>query len=271
MLHDFGTVPVAVDIYPQGYEGPARETALFRYRSGWLMVSEACMAMPFGTWRRTLVACIGAHGEVYPPSIAARLLAMQTSLPKDAEVDPPEALEEEMDALYWDFLGAMDEENLRYLQEAEERTEKKLRDFEERSFLVEEKLAVHVREFRQARRRADATPERRVQIDAILARLEGIGDKFAADMRKYMSTLRGENEELGEAVLSALTDHGEVEHLYTIHWRVRQNRRGIPLRLPVFQAEPFDVEAWRNRDEPGISSVNIDQELQAIRFGDQHG
>jgi hypothetical protein len=68
-----------------------------------------------------------------------------------------------------------------------------------------------------------------------------------------------------------LTDHGEVEHLYTIHWTVRQNRRGITLRLPVFQEEPFNVEAWRNRDEPGILSVNIDQELLAIRFGDQQG
>jgi hypothetical protein len=271
MLHDFGLFPVAVDIYPQGYEGPVREAAPFRYRSGWLMVSEARTAMPFGTWRRPLVACISDHGEVYPPSIAARLLAMPTSLPKDAEVDPPEALEEVLDALYWDFLGAMDGENLRYLQEAEEHTEKKLRDFEVRCVFVEEKLAVHMRELRQERRRGEASPERRVQIDSTLARLEGIGDQFAVDMRNYMSILRGENEDLREAILSALTDHGEVEHLYTIHWTVRQNRRGITLRLPVFQEEPFNVEAWRNRDEPGILSVNIDQELLAIRFGDQQG
>ncbi len=149
MPHDFGLFPVAVDIYPQGYEGPAREAATFRHRSGWLMVSEARMVMPFGTWRRPLVACISDHGEVYPPSIAARLLAMPTSLPKDAEADPPELLDEMMDALYWDFLGAMDGENLRYLQDAEEHNEKKLRDFGERSFLVEEKFAVHMRELRK--------------------------------------------------------------------------------------------------------------------------
>jgi hypothetical protein len=39
----------------------------------------------------------------------------------------------------------------------------------------------------------------------------------------------------------------------------------------VFQEEPFNVEAWLNRDEPGILSFNIDQELLAIRFGDQQG
>jgi hypothetical protein len=255
MLRDFGTFPVAVDVYPEGYDGPAREAAPFRYRSGWLMVSEARIAMPFGTWRRPLVACISDYGEVYPPSIAARLLAMPASLPKDAEVDPPEALEEVTDALYWDFLGAMDGENLRYLQEAEERTDKKLRDFEERSFLVDKKLAVHMRELRQERRRVKTSTERSVQIDAILARLEGIGDQFAVDMRKYMSTLRAENEELEKTILSALTDHGEVEQLYTIYWTVRRNRRGA-LRFPVFQEEPYSAEAWRNREEPGISFGN---------------
>ena len=209
-----------------------------------------------------------AHGN---KSVAARLLAMPTSLPKDPEVDPPELLDEVMDALYWDFLGAMDGENLRCLQDAEEHTEKKLRDFEERSFFVEKKLAVHMRELRQERRRGEASPDRRVQIDAILARLERIGDQFAADMRKYMSTLRGDNEELREAIFSALTDHGEVEHLYTIHWTVRRNRWGMVLRFPVFQEEPYSVEAWRNRDEPGISFGNVEEELGAIRFGDQQG
>jgi len=111
--------------------------------------------------------------------------------------------------------------------------------------------------------------ERSVQIDAILARLEGIGDQFAIDMRKYMSTLRAENEELEKTILSALTDHGEVEHLYTIYWTVRRNRRGMALRFPMFQEEPYSAEAWRNRDEPGISTGNVDTELIAIRFGDQ--
>ena len=81
---------------------------------------------------------------------------MPTSLPKDAEVDPLEALEEVLDALYWDFLGAMDGENIRYLQEAEERTQKKLRDFEVRCVFVEEKLAVHMRELRQERRHGES-------------------------------------------------------------------------------------------------------------------
>jgi hypothetical protein len=271
MLREFGTFPVAVDVYPEGYEGPAREAAPFRYRFGWLMVSEARMVMPFGTWRRPLVACISDHGEVYPPSIAARLLSMPSSLPKDAEIDPPEALEEVTDALYWDFLGAMDEENLRYLQDAEERTDKKLRDFEERSFLVEKKLAVYMREFRRERRRGETSQERRIQIDAILARLEGIGDQFAVDMRTYMSTVRGENEELREAILSALTDHGEIEHLYTIHWTVRRNHWGMALRFPMFQEEPYSAEAWCNRDEAGISCSNVNEELVAIRFRDQQG
>jgi hypothetical protein len=68
-------------------------------------------------------------------------------------------------------------------------------------------------------------------------------------MRKYMSTLRGENEELGEAVLSALTDHGEVEHLYTIHWRVRQNRRAYRFDFHCFRRSR---STWRR----GATAMN---------------
>ena len=233
------------------------------------MVSEARMVMPFVTWRRPLIACVSDHGEVYPPTVAARLLAMPTSLPKDAEDVPPETLEEVTDALYWDFLGEMDGENLRYLQETEELTEKKLQDFEWRSLLVERKLALHIRELRRERRCADTYPKRRIEIDAILTRLKVIGDKFMVDVRSYISALRAENDELREVIYSALSDHGELEHLYTIHWTVRQNRQGMTFRLPVFQEEPFSAEAWRNRNEQAISPVNVDQELIAIRFGDQ--
>jgi hypothetical protein len=271
MLRDFGTFPVAVDVYPQGYEGPAREAAAFRYRSGWLMASAARMTMPFCTWRRTLLACVSDHGEIYPPNVAARLLAMPMSLPKDAEDDPPEVLEELTDALYWDFLGAMDEENLLYLYEAEEQSEKKLQDFEQRSLLVERKLASHLRQFRQERRREETSLERRAQIDATLARLEMVESQFAAAMRNHLSTIRAENDGLREVIYSALGDHGELEHLYTIRWSARQNRRAKSVRLPVFQEEPFSAEAWRNRNETGISTINVDQELTAIRFGSAPG
>jgi hypothetical protein len=269
MLRDFGTFPLAVDVYPEGYEGPAREVTPFRYRSGWLMVSEARMVMPFCTWRRTLVACVSDHGEVYSPSIAVRLLAMPTSLPKEAEAEPPDVLDEVRDALFWDFLGAMDQENLLYLQEAEERTEKTLRDFEWRCRLILQKVKSLMRQLRQERRDSRTRDERRVQIDAALVRLETLDSTFMVDMRDYISTLRAENDDLIDAIHSGLTDHGELEHLYTIRWTVRQHRRGMTLRLPVFQEEPFSVEAWRNREEPHVYSINLDQELDDIRLRSQ--
>jgi hypothetical protein len=75
------------------------------------MASDARMVMPFCTWRRTLVACVSDHGEIYPPKVASRLLAMPTSLPRETVDGPPEVLNDLTEALYWDFLGAMDQEN----------------------------------------------------------------------------------------------------------------------------------------------------------------
>lgn len=271
MLREFGTFPVSVDLYSQGYEGPAREIAAFRYRSGWLMASEARMNMPFCTWRRTLVACVSDHSEIYPPKVAVRLLTMPASLPKEAEDDPPDVLEELTDALYWDFLGATAKENLLYLHEAEEQLEKKRQDFEFRSRLVDRMLAVHIRQLRQERRRSETCPARRAQIDTTLARLHVIGSQFAAAMRNHLRAIRAGNDELREVIYSALGDQGELEHLYTIRWTVCQNRRRLKIQIPVFQEEPFSVDARRNRDEAGISTFYVGQELAGIRFGSAAG
>jgi hypothetical protein len=97
---------------------------------------------------------------------------------------------------------------------------------------------LHTQQLRQERRRNETFPERRAQIDATLAQLEAIGSQFAFDMRNYMSSVRAENDGLRDAVWSGLANDGELEHLYTIRWTVRQIRRGMQRRLPVFQEEP---------------------------------
>jgi hypothetical protein len=269
MLYEFGIFPVAVDIYLEGYEGRPWETAPFRHRSGWLMVSEARMVMPFGTWRRPLIACISDQGEVYAPSIAARLLAVPISLPKDPEIDPPEALEEAMDALYWDFLGAMDLENMRYLHDAEERVEGKIQIFEAQCAGFERKLFAIIRELRSERRREGVADARREAVDAHLKRLGEMLDELAHGMRLRAGEMRRETEELEKVIFSSLTDHGEIEHLYTVHWTARRGRRGMTLRFPLFQEEPYSAEAWRNSDQSGIPHGSVTEELTAIRFGVQ--
>jgi hypothetical protein len=267
MTRDFGVFPVAVNIYIDGYEGARSKVSPFVHRSGWLMASEARMTTPFGVKRRTLIAAISDHDEIYPPYVAARLLDMPVSLPKDAAYDPPGNLEEAIDGLYWDFLGATDRENLRNLREAEERTDAEIRDFEARCVAFERKLWAAFRNLRAERRKRELTVAYRAEIDNRLRRLSRMLDELPLGARRRTAEMRQKTEVLGEAVLSGLHDHGEIERLFVVHWTARRQRRGKTIQLPVFQEEPYSADAWRNRDETGIMHASLNEELAAIRFG----
>jgi len=184
MRLDVGLCPVEVDIFLNAYDGPRWEIAPFRHRAGWLIVSEARMMMPFAVHSRFLVAAVSDHGETYPPGIAARILDIPTSLPRDAECDPPEELEDAMDALYWDFLGTTDLENLRYLQDAEAQATAKIHAFEAECVALEAKIWARVRALRAERRRDGLDDGQRDEIDARLNRLLAMPDELAHGLRR---------------------------------------------------------------------------------------
>ena len=267
MCEEFGIFPVAVNLYLGGYDGPARETQPFRYRSGWVMVCEARMVMPFGTWRRPLVAAISDHGEVYSPSVAARLFEIPVSYPKCAESDPPEELAEIMDGLYWDFLGRVDSENLRMMQEEDERTDQKIHRLETRCAEVEAELWVAIRALRAEMRSAAVTAERRAQIEQKLALLLEYPELIARSLRVSIAMLRDEMDRLRDAILASQTEECEIETLFTVHWTARGHRRGMTIRFPMFQEENYSAEAWRSAGYCDIPSTYLQKDLAAIRLG----
>lgn len=270
MGSEFGIFPVAVNVYLGGYDGAASDVFPFRHRSGWLRVSEARMVMPFGTWRRPLVGAISDQGEVFSPRLALLLLESPMSLPKDAECDAPDLLDEVMDRLYWDFLGSMDLENLQYLEEEQGRSDERIGALERQCATIEAELWAQVRALRMERRQNSLPASRRDWINARLERLLELPDKLALGMRQHTAGIRRETEALERAVLSSLTDKGEIESLFTLHWTARSHRRGMAIRLPVFQEEPYSADAWRNREESRnrdeSTAVLSDEEFWAIRY-----
>jgi hypothetical protein len=269
MGFDFGIYPVAVSLYLGGYDGPAGHVAPFRHRSGWLALSEARLAMPFGTWQRPLITAISDHGEIYAPWIAARLLQLPMSQPEEAGCEPPEQLEEAMDGLYWDFLGQMDRQNLRFFEEEQERRDAEIRKFEERCSALEARLATAIRAARKERRSTQLCEAGRAESDSRLDRFLAMQDALAVAMRQRVGEMRRDTEDLERAVLSSLTRYGSVEPRLTIRWTARSHRRGMDIRLPMFQEEPYGVSTWPARAKSGMAHGSLDDELAAIRFGAQ--
>lgn len=240
-MRDFGVDAVALDVDPDGYDGPSGLALPFHHRSGWLHISEARFEMPFITWRRTLIACVTDYGEVLSPGVASRLFAMPTSHPRAAEENPPDELDEVTEALYDDFLGRTDADNLLYLEEANERGEARIRSFEARGAGLLAKVDAATRHLRGERRWPETSTADRAVIDAKLARLSLVGDELAAEMRLRAAGIRAETTELEAAILAALRDHGEVEHRTTVRWRSVPARSGRPVQFELRRPES---EVW---------------------------
>ena len=259
MEFDFGIFPVAVDVYLGAFEGTKWAASPFRHRAGWLMVSEARMVMPFGTWRRPLVAAISDHGEVYPSSRAMRLLQMPMSLPMDAQCYPPDQLDEAMNRLYRDFLKRMEVKSLHALQEAQELTDAKIRNFVAHCASIEADIWRTIRTLRSERRKCDFPSTRRAKIDTRLRRLLECPDQLVLGMRSHIGKMRQETKALEDAVMSTPVGRGEIEHLLTIRWTARSQQRGMTIHLPIFQEEPYSADSWRNCEKSSVSNRDIDE------------
>ncbi len=245
MPMETGAFPFELDLFLADYDGPAWAAAPFRHRSGWLMLSEARMETPFGEYRRPLVAAISDHGEVYYPHVAARLLDMPASRPRDAESYPPAELDDAMDAAYWDFLGTVDLIALRQLSDAAEAQDRRIAQFEAECAALEAKMGARQRLLRQRRRNPDAAAADRADIDASLRRLDEMADELRVGMRRNVRFLRTETEDLEQAVLEGITDHGELEPLCVLRWCARAGGwRSADIRLPPPRHLRFVADAF---------------------------
>ena len=253
---DIGVFPVEIDFDLASYDGPQWEMSPFRHRLGWLMLAQASVMTPFGLRSATLVAAVSDHGEIFPPHVAARLLDVPTFVPKDAECEPDSDLDDAMDAAFWDFLGTVDLESLRLLEEAQGAVDARITTFERECAAFENKLWTAIRLLRAERRAQTLTGERMVEIDAQLNRYLDMPGELAFGMRQRVREMRAETEELESAVMFSLGEMGELTPRCTVRWRARScaNRFG-DIRLGAAR----DWELTRHEWHQGLSGQTLEQ------------
>ncbi|MCA3160346.1 MAG: hypothetical protein ING31_12285 [Burkholderiales bacterium] len=256
MAFDIGDFPVELDFFLAAYEGPQWEMSPFRHRSGWLMLAEASIWSPFGERSAMLVAAVSDHGEMYHPQVAARLLDVPTSLPRDAECEPDSELEEAMDAAFWDFLGTVDLDNLRLLEEAQNEIDARITAFERDCAAFETKLWTAIRLLRAERRSHSVTEERKAEIEAKLNRYLEMPGELASGMRQRVREMREETEQLETAVFSSLGEIGELTHRSTVRWRARS---GVQRHRDIRLGAPREWGLTRHEWQQGLSGQTLEQ------------
>jgi ribonuclease HI len=258
MLSEFGAVPVQVDFWVDSLSLPYRFRRHFYRREGWLQAVRCKLDTFVSSHEKTVLAACNEQGEIISEWYASRLLDMECGIPKEAYFDPPPELEDISDALYWDFLGTCDLQNLRMLRALESDTEQQLDDLSSRADAIFEDAETYVSTIRRKMRSPDCAPEnRRHYRDQI----ELVEDKLTSAMRwvrSQMDDIRHASARTERDILDSLTVHGEKEALFTVHWRTRSNWRQIRIDFPLQLTE---------RPNPGIDVNSETAQSAAVALG----
>ncbi|PZU92794.1 MAG: hypothetical protein DI527_09035 [Chelatococcus sp.] len=258
-FEEFGAAPIALDFYLDAFDGPTWAIKPFQQRSGWLMVVEARFPMPFIIWKRTLIACITDHGEVFSAVMANVVFSMPTSLPRVLEDYTPDALDEVMGDLYRSFLKRTEQDNLDHLGEAQERTQVRVSMFESECRALENQIAQAIRGLRTARRQGDVSRETQQEIDAKLKRFSAMADTLGPIMRDRIRDMRSADDMLESAVMASFGRPGTLEHRYTVRWRAVSRRTAVTIKVPLYQEDSWSADSWKTRRLPSPVGWGINQ------------
>jgi len=216
-----GSLPFAVDVFLDTYEGPAWVRQKLRGASGWMQLSRAKMETPISIWRTTLIAARTDEGESLGTMTSSAFLAMRSSGPRELDQVPPDELDTQSEMLFWDFLGRCDLRHLRMLREAEAEAVERIAHEQVRGEQVLAEADGYIANLRRQRRALDVADERRNKLAETIGFFEQKQAAAAQWLVQRLARVREDVMTLEAEVMAALEHHGEVEELYTVRWMAR--------------------------------------------------
>jgi hypothetical protein len=221
---EFGVYPVELHFSLDSHVGPSWVMPAMFNRSGWLSVAEVEMETEFDRTRAVIAACVNDEGEVLGQWVVEALFSMQSSLPQEVVVEPPDDLEEALDALYWDFLGRCDIAHLKTLEEEERRISSAIARLELRRREVYEKVEAFLSSLYARRRRERGNHELCRVIDAKIGEVETKQAETEIWHRGRLQELQAELATFESQVLASLQNHGNLRPLYTVYWKAQHSK-----------------------------------------------
>lgn len=246
---EFGVYPVELHFSLDSHVGPSWVVPAMFNRSGWLSVAEVEMETEFDRTRAVIAACVNDEGEVLGQWVVEALFSMQSSLPQEVVVEPPDDLADALDALYWDFLGRCDIAHLKTLEEEERRISSAIARLELRRREVYEKVEAFLSSLYARRRRERGNDELCRMIDAKIEEVETKQAETEIWHRGRLQELQAELATFESQVLASLQNHGNLRPLYTVYWKAQHSKvrtlanAGFEMRfgLPAPQTQQIDL------------------------------
>ena len=243
-LADIASPPFQIEIHLDRADAPRWVIARLRHRQGWILAAQARLQTPFGLERRLLFSGLTEQGEVLPQAVITSILEMPVSNLGEAEIIPPAALARQMDALYWDFLGACDLESLRQLDAEEAAVASALEALRQRFLAFEAKIDETRNILSVERRHPDASNERKAVIARQRDRLDAMSGELEAGRQEKAAAIRQRIVGLEARVLKSLRDYGTVEPVWALRWSAVSVWGHVAVRTRAEQWHEASRSGW---------------------------
>lgn len=219
MFAELGQAPKSLKLDLSTYEDSWTHVAAFRREAGWLLMAQATIQSEHDLITDRLVVACFDHGEAIPSWRAVHLTQCHWHGLEECWDQPPELLDDLLCEEEGAFYLRWQRETNAELAALHERMQRQLEILEARNRAHSRRLDRQIAELRQRRRSADASPDARNALSAIIRDLEAELDEAAADymMRRRRILQRAEVAE--EAMWLRDDVLFEVEPLCLIQWQ----------------------------------------------------
>lgn len=225
MFAELGQAPKSLKLDLSTYEDSWTHVAAFRREAGWLLMAQATIQSEHDLITDRLVVACFEHGEAIPSWRAVHLTQCHWHGLEECWDEPPELLDDLLCEEEGAFYLRWQRETNAELAALHERMQRQLEILEARNRAHSRRLDRQIAELRQRRRSANASPDARNALSAIIRDLEAELDEAAADfmMRRRRILQRAEVAE--EAMWLRDDILFEVEPLCLIRWQAGDLRR----------------------------------------------
>lgn len=238
-LSDFGPAPLAVDIYWESYPGKKAHIWRLWQQTGWLQVARVSLETPVSSHEEIIPYFCNDMGQPIPAWLGNRIFDMRSSVPSYMHHEPPEELEDQADALYWDFLGRCDRQNLAELERGEDQLIDEIHSVENKALEGVSQIDGYISNLRREKRHPECSFARKSEIDARISDVEKYQPQLLAAIPGEIEALRKGYERFEEDTFESLTYHGRKEILYTVRWTMCSRHQPPLVNVSLWTEERF--------------------------------
>ena len=213
-------IPVALDFYLSSVRHKRRSYRRLRHRSGWMRVTHAYFPFTYEPFERQLVVCVDDHEDFIPPDVAARLVAMTTSLPYEPdEAEPVDDLDLFQSALLQDFASECHREAHKFLEQYDELEADDLRKVADRFAKARSEIEAILRKFRSDLRGPRLDIAQRDVIEKKITAVETLYEKLPYAHLGEERRIRTAGNAVEREVLNSLSRQPTCETINVVRWR----------------------------------------------------